>query len=216
MEFDTQRRLAADILDCSKKRVKFEPSRIEDVREAITKSDIRNLISEGVIQKQPEKGVSRSRARKRKVQKSKGLQSGPGRKKGKKYSKTSRKERWMSKVRAQRSFLKKLRDSEVIPQKTFKDLYNKSKGGFFKSVRHIKLYLKDHDLVEEGSFEEQSDSKPKKAKKKSKKKSKSKSKKSGKMKSKKKDKKSKKKSKKSKSKKKKSKKGKKKDKKKKG
>jgi len=147
MMLKLQKRLAACVLHCSPKRVVFDPSRVEDIKEAITKTDIRLLIGEGVITRRPEKGVSRFRANKRKRQKSKGLRRGEGSKKGKATARLSRKEKWMNGIRAQRSFLKYLRYNALITQETFKELYRKSKGGFFRSVKHIKLHLHEHNLL---------------------------------------------------------------------
>jgi len=89
------------------------------------------------------KGSSKLRARKRKVQKRKGRQKGPGSKKGKQRS---GKREWMNKIRVQREFLKELRDKNIIDKKVYRNLYLKSKGGFFRSKRHIKLYLTEHRL----------------------------------------------------------------------
>lgn len=147
MKLNTQKRLAASILGCSPSRVKFAPDRLADIKEAITKQDIRALINEGLIIKVQESGVSRVRARKRATQKTKGLRHGPGKRKGKKTALQPTKQAWMTKVRVQRDFLKELRQNGVIDTSAFKNLYRKSKGGFFRSKRHIKLYMNEHKLV---------------------------------------------------------------------
>jgi ribosomal protein L19E len=49
-------------------------------------------------------------------------------------------------VRAQRDLLKRLRDHKLITQETFNSMYMKSKGGFFRSTHHIKLFLKEQEL----------------------------------------------------------------------
>ena len=59
-----QKRLAASILGCSEKRIVFDTDRLEDIKEAITKLDIRSLIADKAIKAKPIKGVSRVRARK--------------------------------------------------------------------------------------------------------------------------------------------------------
>ena len=46
---DVQRRLAAQILKCGENRIRFDLERLEDIKEAITKTDIRSLINNGVI-----------------------------------------------------------------------------------------------------------------------------------------------------------------------
>jgi large subunit ribosomal protein L19e len=147
MMLKLQKRLAASMLKCSPKRVVFNPARLEDIKEAITKTDIRLLIGGGVIAERPSTGVSRARANKRKNQKKKGLRRGEGSRKGKFTARSPSKEAWMNKIRAQRMFLKYLRSSSLIKQEDFKQLYSKSKGGFFRSIKHIKLYLNEHSLL---------------------------------------------------------------------
>ena len=141
-----QKRLASQVLDVSPKRVKFDNQRLADIKEAITKTDIRQLVSEKAITKVQEKGVSRGRARKLKTQKSKGLRKGPGSRQGKSTARLPRKEAWMAKVRSQRKLLMELKEKGLISLKTYRNIYLKSKGGFFRSARHIKLYLGEHDL----------------------------------------------------------------------
>ncbi|MBI2419008.1 MAG: hypothetical protein HYV28_14135, partial [Ignavibacteriales bacterium] len=46
--------------------------RLDEIKEAITKIDIRNLINQGIIKGKPYVGTSRFRARKRLIQKRKG------------------------------------------------------------------------------------------------------------------------------------------------
>ena len=142
-----QKRLAAEILRCSEKRVVLDPARLEDIKEAITKTDIRLLIGEGAIREKPQKGVSRARANKRKLQKRKGLRKGEGKRKGKITARASKKEAWMKRVLAQRKFLKHLKKKALIKPTIHKELYTKSKGGFFRNIKHIKLYIQEHNLL---------------------------------------------------------------------
>ena len=93
MKLDTQKRIAAKVLKISKKRVKLDPLRAEDLKEAITKTDIRGLIGDNAIKKKQKKGVSRARANKILKQKSKGQQKGAGSTKGK--VKNTSKKTWM-------------------------------------------------------------------------------------------------------------------------
>ncbi len=146
MDLTLQKRLAADVLDVSKKRVKMEPARLNDISEAITKTDIRELISEGAIWKEQKKGVSRARANQNQRQKSKGLQKGDGSRKGTPTARKKSKDRWMDKVRAQRKFLKKLKENNHVDNQTYRKLYKMVKGGYFRSKRHIKLYMEERDL----------------------------------------------------------------------
>ncbi len=139
--------LAAKILKCSPRRVRFDPARLTEIKEAVTKFDMRNLIKKGAITKKPIQGVAQFRVRKKKVQKSKGRQKGPGSRKGKATARLKPKRDWMNTIRAQRTVLKRLREGNHIDNQTFTALYRKAKGGFFRSARHIKLYIKEQGML---------------------------------------------------------------------
>ena len=142
-----QKRLAAYVMKCSPKRVWLDQEQTTDIKEAITKRDIRSLIGEGLIKEKRVQGTSRVRARKISIQKKKGKQKGSGSRKGKKTARISKKSIWMAKIRVQRAFLKEIRDKELISKADYHSLYSKSKGGFFRSKRHIKLYLEERRLI---------------------------------------------------------------------
>ena len=76
MKLSAQRRIAASLLKCGPKRVHFKPEYLHDIKEGITKSDMRLLITDKLVVKTPVKGVSRVRARKISTQKKKGLRRG--------------------------------------------------------------------------------------------------------------------------------------------
>jgi large subunit ribosomal protein L19e len=147
MKLSVQKRLAATLFKCSQSRVWFDEDRLSDIKEAITKQDLKALVQEGAIRLKPVKSISKGRARKTKTQKSKGLQKGAGSKKGGQKARLPKKQRWMSKIRIQRKFLQELRDKGFITKTIYQDLYLKSKGGFFRSKRHIKLYTEERGLI---------------------------------------------------------------------
>jgi large subunit ribosomal protein L19e len=151
MELKIQKRLAAQILKCSQNKIVFDNSQLKEIKEAITKADIKTLIANNVIWIKPSKEVSRGRARKRTIQKRKGRRKGEGRRKGKYTARMPKKEAWKTNIRTQRKLLKELRDKEIISKKNYQMLYKKSKGGFFRSKRHIKTYIEEHGLVKTGS-----------------------------------------------------------------
>ena len=146
MKLKHQKRLAAQLLKCSEKRIKFNKEHLDDVKEAITKTDIKGLINDKVIKKIQAKGVSRVRARKRHEQRRKGRQKGHGKRKGKATARMPKKKVWMNLIRKQREFLKELKEKKKITTQTYRMLYMKSKGGFFRSKNHIKLYIDEHKL----------------------------------------------------------------------
>ncbi len=147
MMLKLQKRLAAEILKCSPDRVKFIETGLEEIREAITREDIKKLIKRGLIYKEQIKGMNRERKKKIREQKQKGRRKGPGSRKGKKTARTPKKEAWMMKIRAQRNLLRTLKKDEYIDEKAYRDLYRKAKGGSFRSKRHLLLYIHDHELA---------------------------------------------------------------------
>jgi large subunit ribosomal protein L19e len=147
MDLKIQKRLAAEVLNCSEKRVILDTTKLEDIKEAITKADIRSLINDGAITRRPIKGVSRFWAKYISSQKKKGRRKGFGSRKGVKTARLGDKEKWMNSVRLQRKFLKELRAKSIISRKNYADLYMKSKGGFFRSKQHIKLFIEEHNLA---------------------------------------------------------------------
>lgn len=143
---NVQKRLAAQIMKCSPHNVVFDTEHLSEIKEAITKADVRNLIYKKIISKKPSSGTSKFHARKIKFQKSKGRRKGFGSRKGKSTARRNPKESWMARIRLQRELLKKLKAKKIIDSIVFREIYLKSKGGFFRSKRHLTLYLKEKVL----------------------------------------------------------------------
>ena len=95
----------------------IDPEKLTEVKEAITKEDIRSLIKDKIIRKKPKVGVSRGRARKKAVQKKKGRRKGAGSRKGKTTARLPRKKSWINRIRAQRKLLQSLKEKEKISTK---------------------------------------------------------------------------------------------------
>ncbi|MFP4656233.1 MAG: 50S ribosomal protein L19e [Candidatus Woesearchaeota archaeon] len=148
MMLTVQRRLAAEVLNCSSKDVVFEEGRLSEIKEAITRQDIKALVNKGYILRSRKSEASRARARFTHSQKVKGSRKGQGSRKGTGNARDNSKELWMNRVRAQRILLKDLREREIISKDTYNQLYSKVKGGFFRNRRHIKLYLGERDLIQ--------------------------------------------------------------------
>ena len=146
MDLKVQKRIAADVLKCSQKNIVFDTSKLATIKEALTKADIRDLVNSNVITKKQVPAQSRSRARKIAVQKSKGLQKGPGSRRAKSKVRSKLHEKWLNKVRLERSFIKELREKNKVTVSTYRNLYNKVKGNYFRNKRHIKLYLEEENL----------------------------------------------------------------------
>lgn len=146
MNLSSQKRLAAAVLNVGVNRIWIDPGRAEDVEAIITRMEIRKLIKEGAIKAMPENSQSRGRARTLAAKRKLGRRRGHGTRKGPKFSVVSRKERWMSRIRAQRKRLKRLRERRVITVSTYRNLYMKAKGGEFRSNAELERYITENDL----------------------------------------------------------------------
>lgn len=147
MDLSLQKRLAAEVLGVGESRIWIDPDKIEDVEGAVTKEEIRRLIKEGVIRVKPVKGNSRARWKERHEKRKKGRRRGPGKRKGAKTARLSKKEAWMNRIRKIRRYLRYLRDRGIIDRKTYRRLYMLAKGGVFKSLSSLKSYMKEQGLL---------------------------------------------------------------------
>lgn len=146
MNLRVQKRLASQILKCSPDRVIFDENNLDEIKEAITKRDIKSLIADKLIQKKPVKGISKVRTRKIQQQKRKGLRKGAGSRKGRRSARAPSKRIWINKIRVQREFLKILKTKELLLHETYKNLMAKAKGGFFRSRKHLKVFIEENKL----------------------------------------------------------------------
>ncbi|MFH1327425.1 MAG: 50S ribosomal protein L19e, partial [Candidatus Bathyarchaeota archaeon] len=114
MSLKNQKRMAATVLGIGKNRVWINPDKSERVGAAITREDIKSLIHERAIGRQPKKGVSRGRARILHAKRKEGRRRGTGSREGCKGAHLSRKSKWITKIRALRRKLRKLREERTI------------------------------------------------------------------------------------------------------
>jgi len=146
MNLKNKRKLSSRIVGVGFDRVWFDPNRTTEIKEAITREDLKKLMATGAILIKQKKGVSKGRFRQSLKQKRKGRKKGPGSKKGKHTARAGKKELWIIKIRSQRELLKELFSKNLISKQDYRDLRQKAKGGYFRSLRHIKLYLTEHSL----------------------------------------------------------------------
>ena len=64
MNLKSKKDIATKILKAGRKRVWFNPEKLSDIKEAITKEDLKGLMKEGSIRIKKKEGQSRGRARK--------------------------------------------------------------------------------------------------------------------------------------------------------
>jgi large subunit ribosomal protein L19e len=141
MDLSNQRRMAAEILKCGVHRVYLNPNNLEDIGEAVTRSDVKRLIKEGVIKARQVRGISTGRKKARMKQKEAGKRKGHGSRKGSKYARFPKKRRWIQTIRPIRRSLRELRDGENITPETYRYYYRHASGGIFRSVGHMKSHM---------------------------------------------------------------------------
>ncbi len=143
----TVRRLAAKILRVGENRIRFDPSTLAKAGEALTHDDVRGLIATGAITKVRVKGVSRIRAKLRAAQRKLGRQRGHGKRKGTANARNNSKDAWMAKVRSQRRYLFGMQKAGKLDKAVGRKIYSMIKGGAFKGISAIEIYLKNNNLL---------------------------------------------------------------------
>jgi len=137
-----KRELAARVLDVGVNRVKFSPEYLEDVADAITRENIRSLVTARTIHVGGIKGTSRGRTRARHM-KAKKRGRGQGSKKGRKGARQGKKQLWVKRVRAMRYHIKVLKKRGDISKTAFWSLYTKINGGQVRSLSHLRELVKE-------------------------------------------------------------------------
>jgi len=130
-----QKRLAASVLGCGKKRVWMDPNEISEIALANSRANIRKLISDGFIIRRPVKMHSRARVRKVHEAKKKGRHMGIGTRKGTHEARMPSKLLWICRIRVLRRLLRKYRASGKIDRHQYRVFYQKAKGNVYRSKR---------------------------------------------------------------------------------
>lgn len=136
-----QRRMASQLLKCGENRVWMDQDRVDEIAKAVTKDDIRVLIKGKAVKAKQKKGISSGRGNFVAAQKLKGRRRGHGSRKGAKYARFPKKERWIRAIRPIRAYLRILKNEEKISKSIYRKYYRKSKGGEFRSKHHLNTHL---------------------------------------------------------------------------
>ena len=137
-----KKRLASRVTGVGVHRIKFDSDHLDDIADAITRGNIRSLITANTIQIKPFTGTSRGRAQDKKDQKKK-RGTGQGSKQGRKGARVGKKEVYVAKVRALRRLLKIAKDRKDITNPEFWTLYKKVGGNTVRNKAHLRLLMEE-------------------------------------------------------------------------
>ncbi len=137
-----KKRLASRVAGVGVHRIKFDSDHLDDIADAITRDNIRSLITANTITIKPIVGTSRGRAQAKRIQKKKrGTKQGS--KKGRKGARSPRKDAHMIKVRALRYRLKIAKDRKEITNPEFWQLYKMIGGNTIRNSAHQRSLIEE-------------------------------------------------------------------------
>ncbi len=138
----TKRQLVSRILGVGVGRIKFDPDYLEDVADAITRDNIRSLITANVIEVKPIKGTSKGRAYFKKTQHKK-RSAKQGSKKGRKGARIGKKQVYVKRVRAMRHQLGVSKTRKEITNESYWKLYKQVSGNQVRNLAHLRTLIEE-------------------------------------------------------------------------
>lgn len=140
VNLNAKKRLAARVTGVGIHRIKFDTDHLDDIADAITRENIRSLITANTIKIKPFVGTSRGRAQYKKDQKNK-RGTTQGSKQGRKGARVGKKVVYVAKVRSLRRLLKIAKDRKDLTNPEFWALYKKVGGNTVRNKAHLRFLM---------------------------------------------------------------------------
>ena len=137
-----KKRLAARVTGVGVHRIRFDTDHLDDVADAITRENIRSLITANTIRIKSFTGTSKGRAHEKKAQRNK-RGTTQGSKQGRKGARVGKKEVYVAKVRALRRLLKIAKDRKDLTNPEFWALYKKVGGNTVRNKAHLRTLMEE-------------------------------------------------------------------------
>jgi len=137
-----KKRLASRVTGVGIHRIKFDTDHLDDIADAITRANIRSLITANTIRIKSFTGTSKGRAHKKKAQKNK-RGTTQGSKKGRKGARVGKKQVYVAKVRSLRRLLKIAKDRKDLTNPEFWVLYKKVGGNTVRNKAHLRTLMEE-------------------------------------------------------------------------
>lgn len=138
----TKKKLVARVTGVGVHRVKLDSDHLDDVADAITRENIRSLITAKKIKIKPIVGTSKGRSHTKKSQKNK-RGTTQGSKQGRKGARVGKKDVYVTKVRSLRRLLKIAKDRKELTNPEFWALYKKVGGNTVRNKAHLRLLMEE-------------------------------------------------------------------------
>ena len=120
--------------------IRFDTDHLIDIADAITRANIRSLITANTIKIKPFTGTSKGRAHTKKAQRNK-RGTTQGSKQGRKGARVGKKTVYVAKVRALRRLLKIAKDRKDLTNPEFWALYKKVGGNTVRNKAHLRTLM---------------------------------------------------------------------------